>query len=819
MTATGDGKARVLDAKTGEELALLEDGHRFLSTTAILTPDGSTLVTAAGDNTVRVWDFHASIEKTRINKTGRKSVLSLSGDGQRFATGENGEKAIRVFDVRTCNLIKRFSPGIVINNGSERSIDITTFALSFDGAFLIAGDSYGDCYLWEIDANRLVAKWRGHFSGVVSTYFTSAKVAGVDELTFITAGREGVVAKWKFAQDSNTPIDKEKQMRIQLSNNQTLIREAFTKRSRNPLTSMRIDETRENVVITTQEKDEGDDSIDTNIEVIHLKSGERFKTELFDTKVQSICFHPNRTGQILLATSPSLPKTATNGRLNASLTNKANSILYRWNTRSEKKPLPYLAGPDLSRVADMSLLPDGNQMLLVGGNGVRQWNLENGKLDREFRSHGTITCAAFSPSSRLVATGGSEKTVKVWDVDTAKAIAKFQNEQFEKISAVYFLDEKNVLIADELGKIFLGNVSKMTVPDRNPLIENGSKVNSICVSPNNQVLFLGGDDGLVNVWNLKTQSKLQTLEHSDRVLCVAISNDSQLLAAGTANNLGHIWDTRTWTKRGEATGHAAPVTSVKFSDDRIRLLSASQDGYASVWDLTPTIPVFGSDVPKPAVTKPATQLTEVYTLTENSEPLIGGFFVNDGRGVATCCVNGLTTIFRGSEIAPALRLSKGSLDLKPNETKPLDPAILLVCPTIDFSNEFEISVSVKDQETDDAIDFVSLSMSEIPDSESGFEVVDQAIMQRRFGDSEPNDVGEKVGEISIAPQEIHFQFSSFARLETIETVLRTLQIEWSQKFDSSQSAAVVYKFKSRRDSKSEETFTISLRTTGDIEKR
>ncbi len=814
VTTTEDGKAKVWDAKTGEELALLQDGHRFLSTTALVTNDESMMFTAAGDNTVRVWDFQAGIEMKTINNTGRRSLLSLSRDGRRFATGENGEKAIRIFDVKTGELVQRCAPDILVGRGSENSVDITTFALSEDGSYVIAGDSYGVCYLWNVENNRLIAKWRGHFAAVVSTYFTSGIVAQSDELTFVTAGREGIAATWSFSTDATLEIDPEKQLRVKLSETQFLIRNALTKRTINPLTSMIMDPDRENIVITTQVRNNENKSMAAEIAVINLSSGERSSVNMDNTKIQSVCFHPNKSGEVLIAASSFRLNEKTNGSINASVVSKTGSLLYRWDRGLEPEPRPYLRGPDLSRVANMNLLPAGNQLLLVGGKGVRQWDLDSGNLTREFRSHGKITCVAFSPSSNLVATGGVEKTVKVWDVTSAKSILKFQSTAFDKISAVHFLNEKTVLISDESGQVFVANIAMLQKTELQPLIENGSRVNSICISPNQKLLFLGGDDGLVNVWNIETNTKLETLKHSDRVLCVAISNDGRLLATGTANNLGHIWNTTNWTKTGELTGHAAPVTSVNFSTDRIRLLSASQDGNSSVWDLTPTLkstePLVDNE---DDLTEPVHQLTEVFTLTENTDPLVGAFFVNDGRSVATCCVNGLTTIFCGSDIEPSLRLTRSSIEIKPNDTTALDPAILVVCPTNNLLNAFEINVNVEDQADGSPAEYFSLALSDSTEQQDRhFKVVDGSVLQREYGDSKANTEWRSVGEATIASKTIRFRFTNLARIETIESVLRSIECNSSERLNSPRAAKATYKFKARPDSRRTETYSILLRT-------
>ncbi len=55
VTASEDNTARVWDAATGKELAVLR-GHEDRSTSAQFSPDGERVVTASDDSTARVWD-------------------------------------------------------------------------------------------------------------------------------------------------------------------------------------------------------------------------------------------------------------------------------------------------------------------------------------------------------------------------------------------------------------------------------------------------------------------------------------------------------------------------------------------------------------------------------------------------------------------------------------------------------------------------------------------------------------------------------------------------------------------------------------------
>jgi len=87
ITASSDNTARVWDAATAEEIAILR-GHRSSVNSAAFSPDSSLIVTASDDQTARIWDV-ASAEEIAILRGHESDVTSaaFSPDGRRIVTG------------------------------------------------------------------------------------------------------------------------------------------------------------------------------------------------------------------------------------------------------------------------------------------------------------------------------------------------------------------------------------------------------------------------------------------------------------------------------------------------------------------------------------------------------------------------------------------------------------------------------------------------------------------------------------------------------------------------------------------------------------
>ena len=98
VTASGDKTARIWDAATAKQIAVLL-GHDTDVFSAAFSPDGSRVVTASADHTARIWDAASAKEITVLR--GHEDELwsaAFSPDGSRIVTASHDGTA-RVWDV------------------------------------------------------------------------------------------------------------------------------------------------------------------------------------------------------------------------------------------------------------------------------------------------------------------------------------------------------------------------------------------------------------------------------------------------------------------------------------------------------------------------------------------------------------------------------------------------------------------------------------------------------------------------------------------------------------------------------------------------
>ncbi|HTU17808.1 MAG TPA: protein kinase, partial [Gemmataceae bacterium] len=172
-SAGEDRTVRVWDAATGEELLTLK-GHYPVS----FSPDGRRLASAGEDRTARVWDAATGQELLTI-KAG--SPLSFSPDGRRLASAGE-DNTVRVWDAAT-------GQELLILKGHTSSVSGVSF--SPDGRRLASAGNDFTARIWDTATGKELLILKGHTSSVNRVSFSP------DGGRLASASNDGTVRVWE----------------------------------------------------------------------------------------------------------------------------------------------------------------------------------------------------------------------------------------------------------------------------------------------------------------------------------------------------------------------------------------------------------------------------------------------------------------------------------------------------------------------------------------------------------------------------------------------------------------------------------------------
>ncbi len=151
----------------------------------------------------------------------------------------------------------------------------------------------------------------------------------------------------------------------------------------------------------------------------------------------------------------------------------------------------------------------------------------------------SVISVAFSPDGQMVAGGGYDEAVRLWQViDTAPAAAWAEHEDW--IATVAYHPAGLLLASgDHAGAILLQDAFSGEV-ERS--LSAGSPVWSLAFNPSGTVLAAACGDGLIRLWHVETGDLLAAVEaHTAPVRSVAFSPDGGLLASAGDDGRVRLW--------------------------------------------------------------------------------------------------------------------------------------------------------------------------------------------------------------------------------------------------------------------------------------
>jgi WD40 repeat protein len=302
----------------------------------------------------------------------------------------------------------------------------------------------------------------------------------------------------------------------------------------------------------------------------------------------------------------------------------------------------------------------------------------------QFSAHaGPVYIVAFKPNSQLLATGGSDETVKIWHAKSDYELAmdflqkskdlettKRQDEEYQQIEkakveakaskrlrllvaalttililtvgiAFYLWNQKNIAVA----RGFASKATKAKV--HRPL-------HGILLALKAKSVYAGqeirAEEALQRT--IHTSLARDVLEgHNDKVKRVRFNSDEDILATISDDGSARLWNVKSGKtihtfdngKKHDPNALQDSFTEIDFSPDGKILATASTDGSSKIWEIATgkEIHILSSQVMPPSVVKKENGSDEY--VKEKSELSLA--FTLDGQSLATGNADGTTRIW------------------------------------------------------------------------------------------------------------------------------------------------------------------------------
>ena len=170
-----------------------------------------------------------------------------------------------------------------------------------------------------------------------------------------------------------------------------------------------------------------------------------------------------------------------------------------------------------------------------------------------------------TPDGKRAVSASWDKTLKVWDLETGRALRTLEGHSAEVYGVAVTADGKRAVSASGDGRSGYSSAVPYPPPD--------------------------GKRAELKVWDLETGRALHTLEgHSDGVYGVAVTPDGKRAVSASGDQTLKVWDLETGGALRTLEGHSDSVCGVAVTPDGKRAVSASGDKTLKVWDLEDRAP-------------------------------------------------------------------------------------------------------------------------------------------------------------------------------------------------------------------------------------
>jgi WD40 repeat protein len=196
------------------------------------------------------------------------------------------------------------------------------------------------------------------------------------------------------------------------------------------------------------------------------------------------------------------------------------------------------------------------------------------------RGH-TDDLEALAVSSKYIATGSRDRTAAVYMADSPYSLVKTFTGFVAPVTAIRFARNGALALATN-NTIYLYD----SLLNQSRMLEGHSRtINAFMFDANGRFLYSGGDDGLINVWDLTSGKNTKTINNGSPVYCFSQLGNTRMIFVGDRAARIKVYSLTSYRVVKTMDGHADMVNTLDISRNGRYMISGSNDKTARIWEM------------------------------------------------------------------------------------------------------------------------------------------------------------------------------------------------------------------------------------------
>jgi WD40 repeat protein len=235
-------------------------------------------------------------------------------------------------------------------------------------------------------------------------------------------------------------------------------------------------------------------------------------------------------------------------------------------------------------VFGLSFSPKGRLLASAGSDGsIKIWDLRGGRELRTLSGHaGQATSVAFNPDGSLLASAGTDKTINIWNAMSGELVKSLTGHSGAVLTVAFSPDGQLLASAGAHGEVKIWSVSQSRVVAS--LEGHLGWVTKVAFNADGRLLASAGEDKTVRLWDVSSWTQLRALAgHTDSVTAIVFSSDGRLLASGGRDRTIRLWQIPSGQELRTIPADKNQIGALAFSPDGKWLASGGYDGQIKIW--------------------------------------------------------------------------------------------------------------------------------------------------------------------------------------------------------------------------------------------